>query len=64
MSKVIANMSMSLDGFVADLVDQVDHLFGWMGGGDVEVLPRPTGRSACPPPVPRTCARRWPGSVC
>jgi dihydrofolate reductase len=37
MSKVIANMSMSLDGFIADPADGIDHLFGWMGSGDVEV---------------------------
>jgi dihydrofolate reductase len=37
MSKVIANMSMSLDGFIADPVDGIDQLFGWMGNGDVEV---------------------------
>lgn len=37
MSKVIANMSMSLDGFIADPADGIDLLFGWMGNGDVEV---------------------------
>jgi dihydrofolate reductase len=37
MSKVIANMSMSLDGFIADKGDGIDRLFGWMGAGDVEV---------------------------
>jgi dihydrofolate reductase len=37
MSKVIANMSMSLDGFIADPADGIDQLFGWMGSGDVEV---------------------------
>jgi dihydrofolate reductase len=37
MSKVIANMSMSLDGFIAGPADEVDGLFGWMGSGDVEV---------------------------
>lgn len=36
MSKVIANMSMSLDGFIADTADGIDQLFGWMGSGDVE----------------------------
>lgn len=34
---IIANMSMSLDGFIADPSDGVDRLFGWMGNGDVEV---------------------------
>lgn len=37
MSKVIANMSMSLDGFIADTADGIDQLFGWMGNGEVEV---------------------------
>jgi dihydrofolate reductase len=37
MSQVIANMSMSLDGYVADPADRIDELFGWMGSGDVEV---------------------------
>jgi dihydrofolate reductase len=36
MTKVIANMSMSLDGFIADPADGIDELFGWMGSGDVE----------------------------
>lgn len=37
MGKVIANMSMSLDGFIADTNDGIDELFGWMGNGEVEV---------------------------
>jgi dihydrofolate reductase len=37
MSQVIADMSMSLDGYVADPDDGVDQLFGWFFGGDVEV---------------------------
>ncbi|MCP2335030.1 dihydrofolate reductase family protein [Actinomadura rupiterrae] len=37
MGKVIANMSMSLDGFIADTADGIDNLFGWMGNGEVEV---------------------------
>ncbi|WP_103353111.1 dihydrofolate reductase family protein [Amycolatopsis sp. CA-128772] len=37
MADVIANMSMSLDGFVADPEDRVDHLFEWYNNGDVEV---------------------------
>jgi dihydrofolate reductase len=36
MSRVIADMSMSLDGYVADPNDGVDHLFGWFFNGDVE----------------------------
>jgi dihydrofolate reductase len=37
MNQVIANMSMSLDGYVADTGDGVEQVFGWMGSGDVEV---------------------------
>lgn len=37
MATVVANMSMSLDGFVADPSDSVEHLFGWYGNGDVAV---------------------------
>lgn len=37
MSKVVAVMSMSLDGFVADRNDGVGEVFGWyMGSGNVE----------------------------
>jgi dihydrofolate reductase len=37
MSKVVALMSMSLDGFVADPDDGVDEIFAWYFAGDVEV---------------------------
>jgi dihydrofolate reductase len=37
MATVIADMSMSLDGFVADASDQTDQVFGWFFGGDVAV---------------------------
>jgi len=37
MSKIVAIMSMSLDGYVADLNDGVGDVFNWyMGSGDVE----------------------------
>ncbi len=35
MGKVVADMSMSLDGFIADPSDGVEHLFGWFDNGDV-----------------------------
>ena len=40
MSKVIAGFSMSLDGFVADPDDGVEHVFEWYsaGGTDREVM--------------------------
>lgn len=41
MTKVIALMSMSLDGFVADPDDGVEEVFDWYFAGDVEV---PTAR--------------------
>jgi dihydrofolate reductase len=37
MSKVYSEMSMSLDGFIADPSDQVGPLFEWYGNGEVEV---------------------------
>ena len=37
MSKVVAIMSMSLDGYIADLNDGVADVFDWyMNSGDVE----------------------------
>ena len=39
MSRVIADMSMSLDGFVADPRDGVEDLFGWYANGSVETPP-------------------------
>ena len=49
MTKVIAIMSMSLDGYVADADDGVDEVFDWYFAGDVEVpqrARRPAWRSA------------------
>jgi dihydrofolate reductase len=37
MATVGTELSMSLDGFVADLYDGVEHLFEWYGNGDVTV---------------------------
>jgi dihydrofolate reductase len=37
MATVMTEMSMSLDGFVADPSDGVEHLFRWYGNGDVAV---------------------------
>jgi len=37
MTRVIANLSMSVDGFVADLDDGVRELFGWYANGPVIV---------------------------
>jgi dihydrofolate reductase len=37
MARVITNLSMSLDGFVADPDDGVSELFGWYANGPVEV---------------------------
>jgi len=37
MAKVIALMSMSLDGYVADANDGVDEVFDWYFSGDVEI---------------------------
>jgi len=37
MSKVIAHLAMSLDGFIADPDDRCDELFGFYASGDVAV---------------------------
>jgi hypothetical protein len=37
MATAVANMSMSLDGFIADRSDGAGQLFGWYSGGDVAV---------------------------
>lgn len=37
MAQVVADMSMSLDGFVADPSDEVGPLFDWYSNGEVEV---------------------------
>lgn len=37
MTKVVALMSMSLDGFVADVDDGVSEVFDWYFSGDVDV---------------------------
>lgn len=37
MATVIAEMSMSLDGFIGDPYGNTEHLFGWYGNGAVEV---------------------------
>ena len=37
MTRVVTEMSMSLDGFIADPSDGVEHLFGWYSSGPVEV---------------------------
>jgi len=43
MSKVIADMTMSLDGFIADPHDGVEHLFGWYDNGPVTIPSRMDG---------------------
>jgi dihydrofolate reductase len=37
MATVVAEMSMSLDGFIADPSDRVDHLFDWYSNGPVTI---------------------------
>jgi hypothetical protein len=34
---VVADMSMSLDGFIAGPNDRIDEIFAWFSSGDVEV---------------------------
>ena len=42
MTKVVALMSMSLDGYVADANDGVAEVFDWYFSGDVEVPTTPS----------------------
>ena len=44
MTKVVALMSMSLDGYVADANDGVDEVFDWYFSGDVDI-PMPSAGS-------------------
>ena len=46
MSQVIADMSMSLDGYVAGPDDGIDEMFGWMFGGESEVGPFRTAETS------------------
>jgi hypothetical protein len=52
MDTVVAELSMSLDGFVADPSDQVGPLFDWYRNGDVEV-PTAVPDRGDPPLLPR-----------
>jgi dihydrofolate reductase len=54
MATLIADLSMSLDGFVADPDDNPNELFGWMFGGDVAV---PTADPAVTFQSPEASAR-------
>jgi dihydrofolate reductase len=47
MATVVADMSVSLDGFVADSADRADRVFTWYGKPQPEQAPRePTGEAA------------------
>jgi dihydrofolate reductase len=51
MSNLVADLAMSLDGFVADTNDNANELFGWYFGGDVEVpTPQPGFSFRAPEP--------------
>ena len=54
MTTLIADLAMSLDGFVADTSDNPNELFGWYFGGDVEVpTPQPGFSFYAPEPSAR-----------
>ena len=55
MTKVVAIMSMSLDGYVADANDGVAEVFDWYFSGDVEV---PDSEHEIRHDVPRLGAER------
>lgn len=45
MGKVVAEFTLSLDGFIADAKDDVGPLFGWYSGGDTDFSVPGSGRS-------------------
>ena len=54
MTILIADIAMSLDGFVADTKDDPSELFGWYFGGDVAVpTPQPGFSFMAPEPSAR-----------
>ena len=61
MSQVIANLAMSLDGFIADPDGGCDDLFGFYDNGDVELVLATAGRrSTCSSRARRSCVRGSP----
>ncbi len=62
MGKVIAQASMSLDGFIADTNDQVGPLFDWYRYG-MSRSRAAIRSSALPRPAPPTCGRHGRPSV-
>lgn len=55
MTRIFANVSMSLDGFVANPDDSVGELFDWYGAGPVAVVmpgDHPAGSPRCRRPAP------------
>jgi dihydrofolate reductase len=56
-AQVVADMSMSLDGYIADSNHGVDQLFGWFFGGDVEVPTATPGLSFQAPAPSATVLR-------
>ena len=57
MTKVVAIMSMSLDGYVVDANDGVAEVFDWYFSGDV---PAPAASGTSGYPFPRLGAERRP----
>jgi hypothetical protein len=61
MGDVVANMSMSLAGYMEDARGGVDKVFAWLyGSGNAEVAVVTTGSSRRPRPVPIISARHSP----
>jgi hypothetical protein len=64
MSKVVAIMSMSLDGYIADPNDGVAEVFDWyFTSGDVEIHTGGSDPSRCPGRAPSTFAVSSPDLV-
>ncbi len=61
MGTVVADMTMSVDGFIADPDDGVGPLFDWYGAGSEEfIFPGTAGRRGCQRRALSTCGGSWP----
>jgi dihydrofolate reductase len=59
MGRVIANASMSLDGYIAKQDNTIGRLFDWLQNGDVEFPTASPGLTLHPSPASAEYLRRW-----
>lgn len=63
MGKVIANATMSLDGYIAKHDNTIGHLFDWLQAGDVEIPTVTPGITFHLTPTSADHWRRWVGQI-